>query len=578
MIKRIFFIIFLGMSLTLLSYIVFNKHLSPGQSSDHRTQSDINSPNQTVQSADSHTTQKESIHNVISNAKEGRVPHISIVSGQTRMEDVTEMWGNPDHSVQIQNDTYNDFIRHGVTIGVSENTVYDVRSFDPGIQEIHLNQVKGFSGPPDEVKYYQDKTHDQIILIYNVNSLYQLKWIFPKATPDNPNPKLDHISVLALDKAILDQEGGIHVDDHDASKILSQMSLEDKIGQMVIAGVSGSTFSQSTKNLIQTYKIGGFIFFSNNMTDAPQTVQFLNRIKSVNRNNPLPLFLSTDQEGGRVTRLPGGLINFPSNEEIGKLNSPGYSYEEGVLLGRELKEFGFNLDFAPVLDVNSNPNNPVIGDRSYSSDPEIVSHLGIQTMEGIQSQGIISTVKHFPGHGDTDVDSHLELPIVNKDLDSLEELELLPFQQAIKNEVDLVMVAHILLPKLDRSYPSSMSESIITDLLRRKMDYHGVVITDDMTMKAITDHYGIGKAAVQSVKAGCDLILVAHDENKAIEAINSMKEAVRSGEITENQINESVKRIIHLKQQYHLADLQTDEPNISKLNESITELNSGRPN
>ncbi|WP_258262665.1 beta-N-acetylhexosaminidase [Rossellomorea sp. SC111] len=564
------------MSLTLLSFIVFNKHLNPGQSSDNKTQTGITSSDQTVQPADIPSTQKESIHNVISSAKEGRVPNVPIVSGQTRMEEVTEMWGNPDHSVQIQNDSYHDFIHHGVTVGVSENTVYDVRSFDPGIQEIHLNQVKGFSGDPDEVKYYQDKTHDQIILIYNVNSLYQLKWIFPKATTDNTNPKVDHIAVLALDKSNIDQEGGIHVVDKGASKILSQMSLEDKIGQMVIAGVSGTTFSQSTKDLIQKYKIGGFIFFSNNMTDAPQTVQFLNRMKSANNNNPFPLFLSTDQEGGRVTRLPGGLINFPSNEEIGKFNSPGYSYEEGVLLGRELKEFGFNLDFAPVLDVNSNPNNPVIGDRSYSSDPEIVSHLGIQTMEGIQSQGIISTVKHFPGHGDTDVDSHLELPVVNKDLDTLEELELLPFQQAIKNEADLVMVAHILLPKLDRSYPASMSKSIITDLLRKNMDYNGAVITDDMTMKAITDHYGIGKASVQSVKAGCDLILVAHDENNAIEAINSLKEAVRSGEISENRINESVKRIIHLKQQYHLADLQSDDPNITKLNESITQLNSGR--
>jgi beta-glucosidase-like glycosyl hydrolase len=359
----------------------------------------------------------------------------------------------------------------------------------------------------------------------------------------------------------------------EPASVLSNMSLDEKMGQMIVAGVNGTKVDEPTKNLVQRHKVGGFIFFSDHLKEPKQTVQFLNQLKEANAENPLPLLLSVDQEGGNVTRLPGGLKNFPTNQEIGDLNDPDVSYEVGTLLGKELKEFGFNVDFAPVLDVNSNPDNPIIGDRSFSPDPDIVSELGIQTMKGMRSQGIISTIKHFPGHGDTSVDSHLALPVVNKSLQELESLELIPFKRAINNGANLIMVAHILLPEIDDTYPSSLSKGVITDLLRNKLNYQGAVITDDLTMKAITNHYGIGQAAVQSVKAGSDLILIAHDDQKAVTAIEALKLAVKNGEISEERIDESVRRIIHLKQAYNLKDNETGKVNLAELNQEIESLN-----
>ncbi|WP_347815201.1 beta-N-acetylhexosaminidase [Rossellomorea sp. DA94] len=360
----------------------------------------------------------------------------------------------------------------------------------------------------------------------------------------------------------------------DAGSLISDMTLDEKIGQMLVAGVNGTQMDEPTKNLIQKHKVGGFIFFSDHLKGPEQTVQFLNQLKEANADNPLPLLLSVDEEGGNVTRLPGRLEHFPTNQKIGNANDPDVSYEVGTTLGKGLKEFGFNLDFAPVLDVNSNPNNPIIGDRSFSPDPDIVSELGIQTMKGIQSQNILSSIKHFPGHGDTSVDSHLALPVVNKSLQELESLELIPFKRAIDDGADLVMVAHILLPELDDTYPSSLSEAIVTDLLRKKLNFKGVVITDDMTMKAVADNYGMGEAAVLSVKAGSDLILIAHDAQKAVTAMEALKSAVKNGEISEERIDESVKRIINLKQKYHLKDTQSGEVDLTELNQAIKSINS----
>lgn len=360
----------------------------------------------------------------------------------------------------------------------------------------------------------------------------------------------------------------------DANSLISDMTLDEKIGQMLVAGVNGTQMDESTKNLIQKHKVGGFIFFSDHLKGPEQTVQFLNQLKEANADNPLPLLLSVDEEGGNVTRLPGGLAHFPTNQIIGNANNPDVSYEVGTILGKGLKEFGFNLDFAPVLDVNSNPENPIISARSFSPDPDIVSELGIQTMKGIQSQNILSSIKHFPGHGDTSVDSHLALPVVNKSLEELESLELIPFKRAIDDGADLIMVAHILLPELDDTYPSSLSKAIVTDLLRKKLNYKGVVITDDMTMKAVADNYGMGEAAVLSVKAGSDLILIAHDAHKARTAMEALKAAVKNGEISEERIDESVKRIINLKQKYDLKDTQTGEVDLTELNQAIKSVNS----
>ena len=312
-----------------------------------------------------------------------------------------------------------------------------------------------------------------------------------------------------------------------ARTLIEKMSLQEKIGQMIFAGISDTVVTEETKSLITEHQVGGIIFYSNNLETPQQTLELLNDIKIENAGNPLPLLLGVDQEGGRVSRLPGDRNTIPTNEEIGKMNDPQYSFDIGVQLGKELNEYGFNLDFAPVLDVNSNPNNPVIGDRSFGDNAEIVSKLGIETMKGIQSQNIISVIKHFPGHEDTSVDSHLELPIVNKTLEDITNLELIPFKNAINQGADIVMVAHILMPKLDPTFPSSMSEKVMTEILRGQLDFKGVaVITDDMTMNAITSNYDIGYASVESVKAGSDIILVAHDYDKITSVIDELVDAV----------------------------------------------------
>lgn len=356
------------------------------------------------------------------------------------------------------------------------------------------------------------------------------------------------------------------------AEMLAEMSLEEKIGQMMFAGISGTEMSDSTNRLINSYHVGGLIFYKNNISSTSQIISLQNEIREANKGNKWPLLLGVDQEGGRISRLPNEVQNLPTSLAIGNVNNPVYAYEIGTLLGKEVKAFGFNLDFAPVLDVNSNANNPVIGDRSFGDNAEIVSRLGVETMKGIKSEKVIPVVKHFPGHGDTAVDSHLELPTVNKNLEELKQLELLPFAAAVENGADVVMAAHILLPEIDPNYPSSMSKVILTDMLRKQLGFNGVIITDDMTMGAIIDNYSIAQASVQSVKAGSDIILVAHEESNIEAAINALKAAVKNGEIKEERIDESVARIIRLKQKYNLDNAKVANVNTVQLNKAISEV------
>lgn len=490
-------------------------------------------------------------------AQEGRAPDIPFAAGEADQQMVHAQWGKPLQVTESANGQYEEY--QDVTIGYQGSQAFDIRSFKEDMKKIHLADIKNKLGEPDEVRYYQDPTTNQIILVYQVNDKYQLKWILPKPTDSDANPVVHHISVYTeLTGQVTD--------------IVEQMTLDEKIGQMMFAGVSGTTLQQETTSLIQDYKVGGLILYGNNLETPQQTVTLMNALMAANVNNQLPLFLGTDQEGGKVVRLPGSLKNFPTNKRIGDINQSPLSFAVGQLLGEQLTAFGFNLDFAPVLDVNSNPNNPIIGDRSFSNDPDIVSKLGIETMKGLESKQVIPVIKHFPGHGDTAVDSHLELPKVTKSLDDLNQLELVPFKAAIENGADVVMVAHILLPKIDSQYPSSMSKEIITGMLRDQLGFDGVVMTDDMTMKAITNHFDIGQAAVDSVKAGSDVILIAHEYANVTAAIQAVKAAVNKGEITEDRINDSVRRIIELKQKYQLANQPVTAVDINRLNTDIEKV------
>lgn len=231
-----------------------------------------------------------------------------------------------------------------------------------------------------------------------------------------------------------------------------------------------------------------------------------------------------------------------------------------------------NMNFAPVLDINSNPNNPVIGDRSFGNNKDIVANLGTSTMKGIQSKNIISVVKHFPGHGDTSVDSHVNLPVVNYDINRLNSFEFVPFKTAIQNRADAVMVGHILLPKIDNKYPSSMSYEIVTNILRKDLGFNGLVVSDDMTMAAITENYSIEEAAVKSINAGVDLLLVCQKYENTENVLKALKEAVLNGTISKERLDNALYNIISIKKKYLLNKEPKSDITINTLNEKITNL------
>ncbi|MBD7945318.1 MULTISPECIES: beta-N-acetylhexosaminidase [Psychrobacillus] len=495
-------------------------------------------------------------------AEKGQVINVPFIVGETDTEQLYELWGVPDESSNLSNDIYDTYLSRNATVGHHSGTVFDIRTNSTYIQEVQLEDIHSVAGEPDIIRSYQDEGKEETILVYEILPNIQLKWILPKPTENDPNPNVHHISVYTDLK---------EVDSTVTTSPVDSMSLEEKVGQMIFGGIEGVELSEKSREMIREDKVGGIIFFKDNLVNANQIVTLLNSIKAENMQQQYPLFLGIDQEGGRVTRIPE-LNNLPTNKQIGKKDNPALAFQLGELLGKQLNAFGFNLDFAPVLDVDSNPNNPVIGDRSFGSDPKLVSELGISTMKGLQSENVISVIKHFPGHGDTEVDSHIELPIVSKNMKELQALEFIPFQNALKSGADVVMIGHILLPEIDANKPSSISNVVITKILREQLKYEGVVMTDDMTMKAILDNYEIGEAAVEAVKAGNDIVLIAHDYEKVQRAIQAILEAVQNEEIKVEQIDRSVERILQLKEKYQLSNDQLSSINVNELNNLAEEL------
>ncbi|HEX2945774.1 MAG TPA: beta-N-acetylhexosaminidase [Clostridia bacterium] len=357
-----------------------------------------------------------------------------------------------------------------------------------------------------------------------------------------------------------------------AAKTLNSMSLDEKIGQMFIVGFDGTEPGTDVKEMIKNRHTGGVILFQRNVGDPVQLLGLNNSLKEMNKSNKAPLFISVDEEGGRVSRMPDQLVDMPAALTIGNTQNINYAYDTGALLADEIASFGFNTDFAPVLDIWSNPQNTVIGDRAFGTTPETVKSMGISVFKGIRDRGIIPVVKHFPGHGDTVTDSHIGLPKVDYGMKRLKTFELVPFQAAIDKGADAVMVAHILMTALDKNYPASLSKAVITDLLRTDMGFDGVVITDDMTMGAIAKNYDIGKAAVRTILAGSDIVLVCHGTENQKLAMDSVKAAVKNGTIPMKRINESVGRILRLKYKYRLSDKNIKSVNVDELNKKIAAL------
>ena len=381
------------------------------------------------------------------------------------------------------------------------------------------------------------------------------------------NKKLDSKEENIVDKSTKEEN------EDKLQKNIEEMSLNEKIGQMLIVGFDGQNINENIKSLILDNHVGGVIFFSNNVESLEGVINLTNEFKKINTSNKFPLFIAVDEEGGSVSRTPNEFLAIPSAQYIGAFDDENINYNIGKIIADELKQQGYNMDFAPSLDILSNPYNTVIGDRSYGETSDIVSRLGIKTMEGIRDSSIVSVIKHFPGHGDTDVDSHYGLPLVEKSLAELKELELIPFENAIKAGADAIMISHILLTKIDSENPATMSKEVITNVLRENMEFDGVVITDDMTMGAIIENYDIGEASVKSINAGADIILVCHGYENELNVINSIKNAVKNNIISEERINESDYRILKLKEKYKITneniEINTDVSNINKRIENI---------
>lgn len=334
--------------------------------------------------------------------------------------------------------------------------------------------------------------------------------------------------------------------DEKVEEEISKMSLEEKIGQLLIISYRNKEYTTELDSILKQVKPSGFILFSENITTYENTTNYIRQIKST---SSIPMFISIDQEGGNVQRIKNlpdaNVLSIPNMYKLGQTKNPALSKNVGGVLASEIREFGINLDFAPVLDIFSNPNNKVIGQRAFGSNASLVTEMALHFAKGMESNGVIACFKHFPGHGDTNEDSHIKLPIVYKTKEQLYQRELIPFKSASQNNASMIMVAHIALPNITGNYiPASLSKDIVAGILRNELNYNGVVITDSIEMKALSDNYTLKEICNLSLNSGVDIILMP--ENPIL-AVKNIKELIFEGSISEERIDESVKRILLLK-------------------------------
>lgn len=331
-------------------------------------------------------------------------------------------------------------------------------------------------------------------------------------------------------------------------KEISEMSIEEKVGQMMVIPIPGKRLSEKSKKQLKRIKPGGVIMMGDSYGTYSSTLKL---IKDIKKTSKIPMIVSTDQEGGLVQRLQGitdvKVSNIPSMYKIGRKKDTELAYEIGSIIAKQLRTLGINLTYAPTLDILSNPDNELIGDRAFSSQKNVVAELGISLAQGIEENGVNTCVKHFPGHGDTIIDSHFHLPRIRKTESELNELELVPFKKAIQSGVKMFMVGHISLPTITKvDEPASLSKKIITDLLKNKMGYKGLVITDALNMGAILNEYNEEEVVIKAVYAGVDLLLLPQNNDAMFDAF---VKAVKDKKIPESLVDKSVKKILKYKKE-----------------------------
>lgn len=340
-------------------------------------------------------------------------------------------------------------------------------------------------------------------------------------------------------------------------QIVDSMSLEEKVAQLflvqpeAIVDIGTATAAgDATKQAINKTPVGGFVYFSDNLQSEQQVQDMLRNVQKYSEDRiGLPAFLSVDEEGGTVARVAStGRFDVTDVGDMAKIGASGdvqQARQAGETIGSYLSELGFNLDFAPDADVLTNPDNTVVKKRSFGNDPRVVSDMSLAVAQGLAQHQVYSVYKHFPGHGATAGDTHQGYAYTDKTLDELKQSELIPFENAIQNNAEFIMAAHISAPRVTGDdTPASLSKTMITDILRGQMGYDGIVVTDAMNMGAVTEQYTSAQAAVKALQAGADLVLMPEDFQEAYQGV---LDAVKDGTLTEQRINESVTRIVKVK-------------------------------
>lgn len=328
-------------------------------------------------------------------------------------------------------------------------------------------------------------------------------------------------------------------------KSVKDMTLKEKLGQLILPGFHSTTYDEQIRTLIEDYHVGNVILFTRNFEDAKQVRELTKKIhEEVYKHTGHIPFIAIDQEGGLVTRMMKD-VTFAPGPMSASASIDDATYYTGKMLAEDMIRLGMNFNLAPSLDVNNNPNNPVINVRSYSDDPKTVAKLGKRFIEGSLEFGVLACAKHFPGHGDCEVDSHLGLPTINYDLDRIHKIEMHPFKENIN--VPAIMSAHIMFPAYD-SVPATLSRKILTNVLREELGFKGLILTDCLEMKAIADMYGTAQGACMAVLAGADICDISHTLEYQVKALQLLEEAVNDGRLTVEELDAKVERILRFKE------------------------------
>lgn len=355
---------------------------------------------------------------------------------------------------------------------------------------------------------------------------------------------------------------------------IKKLTIEQRIGQMLIIALEEKEITEKTINIIRKYNIGGIILYRKNYNNYGEMVGLINKLKEINKVNEIPLFISIDQEGGRVNRMPSEILNLKSASNFSKTGDIELIKQNAKIVSEMLTKTGISMNYSPVLDIKNFEERHAIGDRCYGENKDDVSKYALEFMKELSKGGILPVVKHFPGHGATKQDSHMTLPVVTKSKEKLENEDMVPFKNAIENGAEAIMVGHILVKDIDKKYPASLSKKMIQEYLVEKLKFKGLIITDDLKMLAVRLRYSLKRAVTLAINSGNNMIMIGTKYKKIEKIIKNTSKKVKKGKIDINRINESIEKIVSVKKKYNVNDNEVEGFDIEDINAKIQELNN----